>query len=197
MVTCTRPDGLVERVGWADLKAVIIKTTTDGPFGDDFFWMLVGNGLKSGCVVPSESVGCDRLLKRLQQLPGFDNWLVVRACQSTQDNQFLVWEPDMLARVKAALDSPVEFPTSLTQNPMPLGDAIRRVGECADVPLPIALDTRDFKIRFNIENVSERQVQLPTTPGMTVGQVLTKLAEQVDGEIIYGCERIVLTTRHS
>jgi hypothetical protein len=95
-VTCTRPSGLTERVRWQDLRAVLIQTTSDGPGVDDFFWILVGEGAKSGCVVPSESVGCDSLLARLQELPGFDNEAVIRASQCLEDQRFLCWkrEPD-------------------------------------------------------------------------------------------------------
>jgi hypothetical protein len=69
-VTCTRSNGHTETVRWSDLQAVIVHTTADGPFSDDLFWVLVAH--EGGCVVPSEAVGCDRLLKRLQELPGFD-----------------------------------------------------------------------------------------------------------------------------
>jgi hypothetical protein len=91
-VTCTRPGGLTERVRWQDLRGVLIMTTSHGPAVDDFFWVLAGDGAKSGCVVPSEAVGCDRLLERLQQLPGFDNEAVIRACACTEDQRFLCWQ---------------------------------------------------------------------------------------------------------
>src|SRR5580698_7468349 len=78
-VTCTRPNGSTENVTWSELRAVIIKTTGNGPFVDDLYWMLVGR--KSGCLVPSEAQGCDRLLERLQRLPNFDNKAVILASQ--------------------------------------------------------------------------------------------------------------------
>ena len=58
-VICRRPGGLVETVRWSDLQIVYIQTTDAGPFGDDIFWVL--GGVESGCVVPSESEGMDRL----------------------------------------------------------------------------------------------------------------------------------------
>ncbi len=91
-ITCTRPGGLTERVRWADLGAVLIQTTGAGPGVDDLFWVLVGRKAASGCVVPSEAVGCDRLLERLQALPGFDNEAVVLACQCVEERTFLCWE---------------------------------------------------------------------------------------------------------
>jgi hypothetical protein len=92
MITRIGPGTIVEQVRWADLRAVLIKTTADGPAVDDFFWLLVGNDLKSGCVVPSEAEGCDRLLERLQKLPGFDNKAVILAAQCTEEQTFLCWE---------------------------------------------------------------------------------------------------------
>jgi hypothetical protein len=91
-VTCTRTGGLTERVRWSDLRAVLIKTTSDGPGVDDFFWVLLGEGAKSGCVVPSEAAGCDLLLARLQELPGFDNEAVIQAAQCVEDRDFLCWQ---------------------------------------------------------------------------------------------------------
>ena len=91
-VTCTRPGGLTEHMRWSDLRAVLIKTTSYGPAVDDFFWILAGRDAQSGCVVPSEATGCDLLLARLQELPGFDNEAVIRASQSLEDRGFLCWE---------------------------------------------------------------------------------------------------------
>ena len=89
-VTCTRSSGLRESVRWSDLRAVLIKTTADGPAVDDLFWVLVGRN--SGCVVPNEAQGCDRLLERLQQLPGFDNRAVIQASSCIEEQSFLCWE---------------------------------------------------------------------------------------------------------
>src|SRR5205823_2847608 len=91
-VVCTRPNGVTERVRWADLRAVLIRTTAAGPAVDDLFWVLVGRNAESGCVVPSEAVGCDRLLERLQGLPGFDNHAVILASQCVEEQTFRCWE---------------------------------------------------------------------------------------------------------
>jgi hypothetical protein len=57
---------------------------------DDLFWVLVGR--QGGCVVPSEAQGCDKLLERLRQLPGFDYEATIRANKCTDDQSFLCWE---------------------------------------------------------------------------------------------------------
>jgi hypothetical protein len=89
-VVCERPDGQVERVGWADLEKVEILTTGDGPFAPDVFWVL--HGAAGGCAVPQGATGEKELLERLQRLPGFDSGVVIEAMGSTSDRRFLCWQ---------------------------------------------------------------------------------------------------------
>ena len=89
-VVCERPDGKVERVGWADLQKVEVVTTGDGPFAPDVFWVL--HGTDGGCAVPQGATGDSELLARLQALSGFDNNAVIEAMSSTSDRRFLCWE---------------------------------------------------------------------------------------------------------
>ena len=90
-VVCERPDGKVERVGWADLEKVEVVTTGDGPFAPDVFWVLHGAG-GGGCTVPQGATGERKLLERLQSLSGFDNSAVIEAMGSTSDRRFLCWQ---------------------------------------------------------------------------------------------------------
>jgi hypothetical protein len=87
---CERPDGKVERVGWADLQKVEVVTTGDGPFAPDVFWVL--HGTDGGCTVPRGATGDRQLLERLQALPGFDNHAFIEAMSSTSDMRFLCWQ---------------------------------------------------------------------------------------------------------
>ena len=89
-VVCERPDGTVERVGWADLQKVEVVTTGEGPFAPDVFWVL--QGADGGCDVPQGATGDRRLLERLQALPGFDNDALIAAMSSTSDRRFLCWQ---------------------------------------------------------------------------------------------------------
>ena len=89
-VLCERPDGKVERVGWADLQKVEVVTTSDGPFAPDVFWVL--HGADGGCAIPQGATGDSQLLKRLQTLPGFDNQAFIEAMSSTEDRRFLCWQ---------------------------------------------------------------------------------------------------------
>ena len=89
-VSCARPSGLVESVGWDELKEVAIVTTDEGPFATDVMWVLIG--AVSGCVIPQGAAGEDELLRRLQSLPGFNNEAVIEAMGSTSNRQFVCWE---------------------------------------------------------------------------------------------------------
>jgi hypothetical protein len=194
-VVYDHPKGVTEQIRWDELQGILVETTDGGPVASDFYWMLLSKDMKSGCVVPSEADGCNALLSRLQQLPGFDNWLVIRACQSTQNDRFLIWERDMVAQIEGALDRLVELREPVTQSTLSLREAVEYLSELGGAP--IGIDARDFKIRFDIDDVGQRQVRLSALPGMTLRQALANVVAQVDGEFVYGPERIVVTTRHS
>ena len=89
-IVCERPDGKVERVGWADLQKVEIVTTGDGPFAPDVFWVL--HGTDGGCAVPQGATGDSQLLERLQALPGFDNQAFIEAMSFTSGARFFCWQ---------------------------------------------------------------------------------------------------------
>lgn len=84
-----RVGGKVEEIRWDQLVRVVLVTTSEGPFVDDLYWLLIGAG-QAGCAVPGQAAG--PLLQRLQRLPGFDDEAVIRASASTEEATFLVWE---------------------------------------------------------------------------------------------------------
>lgn len=88
-VVCRRPDGTSESIGWNSLEQVTILTNGLGPWADDVFFVLEGTGY--GCVVPHGSEGDNRLVERLQRLPGFDNHALMAAMSSTDDATFVCW----------------------------------------------------------------------------------------------------------
>ena len=81
--------GETEHVTWDELEEVGIMTTSEGPFVEDVFWMLIGRD-GNGCAVPGGLLP-DGLLARLQRLPGFDNIAVCEAMGSCDDASFLCW----------------------------------------------------------------------------------------------------------
>ena len=87
-----RPDGKVERVALANLKAVIIETNDSGPWSTDVWWMLIGSTPGSGCILPLGCTGEKEMLTALQNLPGFDNEIFMRAMTSTTNQRFLCWK---------------------------------------------------------------------------------------------------------
>jgi hypothetical protein len=91
-VTRVRPDGVEEVIRWDDLHEVGILTTDKGPWQEDVFFLLIASDGKSGCAVPQSSDGSKQLLKRLQQLPGFDNEAVIKAMGSTSNAKFVCWK---------------------------------------------------------------------------------------------------------
>ncbi len=95
-----RPGGKIERVAFADLRAVIIETNDKGPFAADVLWILVGDRPESGCVYPQGATGEHDAVKALQKLPGFDNGQLIQAMTSTDNARFLCWQ----AARKPALD---------------------------------------------------------------------------------------------
>ncbi len=87
-----RPGGKIERVAFADLRAVIIETNDKGPFEPDVIWILVGDRAESGCVFPQGATGEEDALRALQKLPGFDYEQFFRAMKSTDNAKFLCWQ---------------------------------------------------------------------------------------------------------
>lgn len=91
----SRSDGIEETISWKDLDKVVILTTDEGPLQEDVFLLLISKDEKSGCAVPQFSNGFDALLGRLQQLPGFDNEMVIKAMGSTSNARFLCWKREV------------------------------------------------------------------------------------------------------
>ncbi len=89
-VSCTHPDGEVERVEWDDLRRVEIMTTDQGPFLPDVFWVL--HGSEAGCLIPHGATGEDELRDRLGKLSGFRHEAVIDAMCSVENRRFLCWE---------------------------------------------------------------------------------------------------------
>lgn len=89
-VTYYRPDGITRAVAWADLHAVLVATTDDGPFNMDVWWILIDTD--GHCIIPQDADGEEELFARLQALPGFDNETFIEAMSSVENRQFLCWQ---------------------------------------------------------------------------------------------------------
>jgi len=74
---------------WSDLKALAIRTTGDGPWATDVFWLFV---TKAGAFeLPGPLVGSEQLRVLQERLEGFDNEKVIRAMGSAEERIFRVW----------------------------------------------------------------------------------------------------------
>lgn len=91
-VTCRSWNGFVQMIRWADLMSITVETTACGPLLDDVFWLLADR--ESIVVVPSEAHGAEAMIKRLQQLPGFNNDALTDAIRCTDNRRFLCWTRD-------------------------------------------------------------------------------------------------------
>lgn len=89
-ISCTRPNGVIESVGWKDLKLIGILTTDEGPYVADVYWYLIGD--EGGCLFPLGATGEKALIEKLQQLPGFDNEAFSEAMGSTSNRKFVCWQ---------------------------------------------------------------------------------------------------------
>ncbi|MCA9235363.1 MAG: hypothetical protein KDA44_07815 [Planctomycetales bacterium] len=70
----------------------MVETNDSGPWQTDVFWLLIGQDVESGCVVPQGAIGAIELLERLQALPDFNNDSFIAAMESTENKRFLCWE---------------------------------------------------------------------------------------------------------
>lgn len=93
-VICYRPDDTSERVDWADLQKIEIRTTGDGPFAPDVFWIL--HGTADDCTIPQGASGEKQLADLLLALPGFDHEAFIQAMASTQEATFTCWTKSLV-----------------------------------------------------------------------------------------------------
>jgi hypothetical protein len=83
-----------EKLRFGDLQAVHIRTTSAGPFVEDFYYTL--SDQHSTLSVPL-SVACEHgLADHLYGLPGFDHAAVIEASCTVDDRVFEVWRADWL-----------------------------------------------------------------------------------------------------
>lgn len=74
---------------WKGLSEVSIETTDQGPFVDDVFWVLSGNGMS--CRISNAAKGMDELLRKLKELPGFDYDVAIVAMAMASNAKFECW----------------------------------------------------------------------------------------------------------
>ena len=88
-VTVTNPQGQSRRLAWDEIEAVSILTNSLGPLVADVFFILTSPSFHLS--IPQGATGDDKLLERLQKLPGFNNQALIDAMCSTDDHLFHCW----------------------------------------------------------------------------------------------------------
>ncbi len=84
------PVGERKSLSWSELIGVAIRTTDQGPFVDDVFWLLASK--KDVIVYPSTAEGSKELLGKLQELRDFNNERVMEAMFCAENKTFIVWD---------------------------------------------------------------------------------------------------------
>src|SRR6185369_7366841 len=91
-ISVSDPEGNERNTTWSLIERVLIRTTDEGPFLPDVFWIVEPID-KSALVFPGGSTGESDVLRALQaSLPGFRSEQVIAAMGSTANQEFLLWE---------------------------------------------------------------------------------------------------------
>jgi hypothetical protein len=80
-----------EAIAWADIERIEVLTTDEGPWQEDFFWLLESAEDKGVTIGGDEAEACKLLAVLQQRYLDLDNEAVIRAVRSTQDARFLIW----------------------------------------------------------------------------------------------------------
>ena len=91
-IAVTDAKGEVREIAKADLAGVVIETNDSGPWGSDFWWILLRADRSMACAFPQGATGEKAAMDWLLELPGFDHGELIRASGSTGNAFFTLWE---------------------------------------------------------------------------------------------------------
>jgi hypothetical protein len=77
------------RLEFSHLDRVAIRTTDEGPGGDDVFWLLVAG--EQECLIPHGAPGETELFERLLKLPAFDSQAMIVPMTSGENIEVECW----------------------------------------------------------------------------------------------------------
>jgi hypothetical protein len=89
-IRCVWPNGQVNAVAWSELQLAAVETRDCGPCVEDVYFYL--EGPEYGFFVPQGAQGTNELVRRLTELPGFDNEAFAAAMSSTENARFVCWK---------------------------------------------------------------------------------------------------------
>jgi len=79
-----------ESINWDAIIGVAIETNDQGPFVEDVYWLLASK--EKVISYPSEATGSEEMLKRLQEIPTFNNERLIEAMTCTDNQTFILWD---------------------------------------------------------------------------------------------------------
>jgi hypothetical protein len=91
-IRVTDPTGEVRGIAKDRIAAVIIETNDSGPWGSDFWWLVIGPDKDLACTFPQGATGESEAMGWLMALPRFDHARMIEASASTGNAFFPVWE---------------------------------------------------------------------------------------------------------
>lgn len=80
---------------WDQLGVVAVRTTDEGPFIEDVYFVFQNHHEEPLLAVPQCADGTQTLVEAIQQLPGFDDENFIRAMGSTVDAWFECWKGEV------------------------------------------------------------------------------------------------------
>lgn len=87
------------KVNWSEVSTIGIRTTDEGPFVEDVFWMFV---LTDGVIeLPGSAINEAQLHGMQKALVGFDNEAVIQAMTSIEHRYFRVWSRETARSIQA------------------------------------------------------------------------------------------------
>ena len=94
-----------EYVRWSELREVSIVVTHGGSIGDEYVFLLAGNG-SSGVLVGQRLATQHDLLSHLGKLPGFNHGHIASAMASTVNQRFVLWSAHPLEGEAVVIQMP-------------------------------------------------------------------------------------------
>jgi hypothetical protein len=79
-----------ESIKWDAIIGIAIETNDQGPLVEDVYWLLASK--EKVISYPSEATGTEAMLKRLQEIPTFNNERLIDAMTCTDNQTFFLWD---------------------------------------------------------------------------------------------------------
>lgn len=87
----TEPDGATASITRADIAEIAIVTDDAGPWQEDVWW-VVTHKTGSSLMYPNGAIGEQDAIGWFNELPGFDDKMVIKAMGSTSVDRFICWK---------------------------------------------------------------------------------------------------------